>query len=263
MTTRRVAVITGAGSGIGAATVLEFVKHGEYVLACDVNPIPASQFAKCGDFVETMVVNAASEADTRRAIEHAVKKWGTLTCVFANAGISGPPSFFADVEEDEINQLMRVNVNGVFFAWKHGAIAMQKLRVNNATLLATASVAGIRSGAGSAAYSASKAAVISLTQTFCNQLNGTGIRVNCICPGLIETGMVKFVFDQADAKGTRAKIGQINPMKRYGEAREIATVAYFLSSEGASYVNGQALAVDGGLSSSHPVAVAKPGRVSL
>jgi NAD(P)-dependent dehydrogenase (short-subunit alcohol dehydrogenase family) len=102
-------------------------------------------------------------------------------------------------------------------------------------------------------YSASKAGVISLVQTAANQLSGTGVRINAICPGLIETGMTRPIFEEARARGSENKIGQLNPLRRAGGPEEIAQVALFLASDAASYVNGQAIAVDGGLSSSHPI----------
>lgn len=125
------------------------------------------------------------------------------------------------------------------------------------SLIATASVAGLRSNAGSTDYSASKAGVISLVQTACYQLTGTGIRCNAICPGLIETGMTKPIYEDARKRGTAAKIGQLNPMQRGAVADEVARVVLFLGSDEASYVNGQAWAVDGGLSAGHPVVKGK------
>ena len=122
------------------------------------------------------------------------------------------------------------------------------------SIICTASVAGIRSGAGPIPYSASKAGVINLVQTTAQVLTGTGIRVNAICPGLIETGMTKPIFERAREKGTEAKIGQLNPLQRGGVPEEIAGAALFLASDDSSYVDGQAIVVDGGLSSSHPVA---------
>lgn len=127
----------------------------------------------------------------------------------------------------------------------------------NGSIIGTASVAGIRSNAGSTPYSASKAAVVSLAQTISYQLAGSGVRINAICPGLIETGMTAPVYDAARARGTEKKIGQLNPTRRGGHADEIARVALFLGSDEASYVNGQAWAVDGGLSSGHPYVVGK------
>ena len=109
----------------------------------------------------------------------------------------------------------------------------------------TASVAGIRSGAGGGPYSASKAGVINLPTTAANYLTGTGVRVNAICPGIIETGMTKPIIDYAEQRGTKDRIGQLNPLKRYGHPEEIAAMALFLASDDASYVYGQHIAVDG------------------
>ena len=151
----------------------------------------------------------------------------------------------------------------VFLAAKYAAPAMQKTSPEKPTpsgsIIATASVAGLRSNAGSAPYSASKAAVVSLAQTIAYQLAGTGIRMNALCPGLIETGMTAPVFEAARARGTQKKIGQLNPLQRGGHADEIARVALFLGSDESSYVNGQAWAVDGGLSAGHPFV---PGKMA-
>lgn len=127
------------------------------------------------------------------------------------------------------------------------------------SIVATASVAGLRSNAGATDYSASKAAVISIMQTSAYQLAGSGIRCNAICPGIIETGMTSLVYEMARAKGTEKKIGQLNPLMRGGIADEIARVALFLGSDSSSYVNGQAWAVDGGLSAGHPFV---PGKLA-
>ena len=131
--------------------------------------------------------------------------------------------------------------------------------VPGGSIIATASVAGIRSNAGATDYSASKAAVISLMQTMSYQLAGTNIRCNAICPGIIETGMTSPMYEAARARGTEKKIGQLNPLRRGGVAEEVARVALFLGSDEASYVNGQAWAVDGGLSAGHPFV---PGKLS-
>jgi len=126
-------------------------------------------------------------------------------------------------------------------------------------IVCTASVAGIRANAGPTPYSASKAGVISLVQTTANELYGTGVRVNAVCPGLIETGMTKPIFDGARARGNEGKIGQLNPMQRYGQPEEIAAMALFLASDEASYVNGQAFPVDGGLTSTLPFVPRRQG----
>ena len=125
------------------------------------------------------------------------------------------------------------------------------------SIIGTASSAGLRSNAGATDYSASKAAVISIMQTSCYQLACTGIRCNALCPGLIETGMTSAVYEAARARGSERRIGQLNPLIRGGVADEIARVALFLGSDEASYVNGQAWAVCGGLTAGHPYVVGK------
>jgi NAD(P)-dependent dehydrogenase (short-subunit alcohol dehydrogenase family) len=147
-------------------------------------------------------------------------------------------------------EVLRVNLIGPFLAVKHASVPM--IAQGHGSIVCTASVAGLRANAGGHPYSASKAGVISLVQTTANSLTGTGVRINAICPGLIETGMTRPTFDYARSRGTSDRIGQLNPMLRHGVPSEIAHMALFLASDDASYVNGQAIAVDGGLSSTHP-----------
>ena len=154
-------------------------------------------------------------------------------------------------------EVLRVNLIGAFLAVKYAIPHMVK-RQSGAIVL-TASVAGLKAGASGHPYAASKAGVISLVQTTAYSLSGTGVRINAVCPGLIETGMTKPIFDRAKERGTADKIGQLNPLQRGGVPEEIAGAALFLASDDSSYVNGQAIVVDGGLSSSHPVAGARRG----
>jgi NAD(P)-dependent dehydrogenase (short-subunit alcohol dehydrogenase family) len=198
-----------------------------------------------------LVADASSEADVARAVDLAVSKFGALDVCFANAGISGGTKPFFELDAEDWTKVLQVNLIGAFLAVKHAARVMRP--AGKGSIICTASVAGIRSGAGGGPYSASKAGVISLVQTGANFLMGTGVRINAICPGLIETGMTKPLFDYAKARGTEDRIGQLNPLKRPGRPEEIAGAALFLASDESSYVNGQAIAVDGGLSSSHPV----------
>ena len=147
-------------------------------------------------------------------------------------------------------EVLQVNLVGTFLCIKHAAPRM--IEAGAGSIVCTASVAGLRANAGGPPYAASKAGVISLAQTVATELTGTGVRINAICPGLIETGMTRPIFERARERGTDHKIGQLNPLQRYGEPHEIANMALFLASDEASYVNGQAFAVDGGLSSTHP-----------
>ena len=198
--------------------------------------------------------DAGSEADVKGAIDRAVSEFGGLDVIYANAGISGAGIGyrpFFELSPEDWALILRVNLIGPFLAIKHAAPIMAKQ--GKGSIICTASVAGIRSGAGGPAYSASKAGVISLAQTSANEFYGTGVRINAIAPGLIETGMTKPIFDGARARGNEDKIGQLNPLTRYGVPDEIAHAALFLASDDSSYVNGQTIAVDGGLSTSHPV----------
>lgn len=158
---------------------------------------------------------------------------------------------------------MELTISSVFLATKHAAKAMMITSKDkpypSGSIVATASVAGLRSNAGPTDYSASKSAVISIMQTSCYQLAGTGIRCNAICPGVIETGMTSKMYEMARTRGTERKIGQLNPLQRGAMADEVARVALFLGSDEASYVNGQAWAVDGGLSAGHPFV---PGKLA-
>lgn len=193
-------------------------------------------------------------------MQEALDKYGRLDVFFANAGISSGRVFWEE-DSEGFMKMMKTNTLSVFLAAKYASRAMLKTGAEKkypaGSIIATASVAGLRSNAGPTDYSASKAAVISLMQTCAYQLAGTGIRCNAICPGLIETGMTKITYDAARARGTERKIGQLNPLQRGGQADEIARVVLFLGSEEASYVNGQAWAVDGGLSAGHPFVMGK------
>ncbi|HVZ92762.1 MAG TPA: SDR family NAD(P)-dependent oxidoreductase [Rhizomicrobium sp.] len=251
----RVALVTGAGSGIGRASALLFAEEGARVVAVDrADSVKdtAAEIAKKGGKAIGLVADAASESDVAAAIDRAASEFGALDALYANAGVSGGFKNFLELTPQDWMDVLSVNLIGVYLAIKHAARVMAPKKKGSIVL--TASVAGLRSGAGGAPYSASKAGVISLAQTSANLLAGTGVRVNAICPGIIETGMTKPIFDYAKSRGTEGKIGQLNPLRRYGHPEEIARMALFLASDDSSYVNGQAFAVDGGLSSSHPVA---------
>jgi NAD(P)-dependent dehydrogenase (short-subunit alcohol dehydrogenase family) len=237
----KVAIVTGAASGIGLAAAELFRREGATVVGADITAADG-----------IVQADAGSEADVKRLIDDAVAQHGGLDIVFANAGISGGLSSIFEQTAEDWAEILRVDLIGPFLAIKHAAPALRAR--GGGSIICTASVAGLRSGAGGAAYSAAKAGVINLVTTAAQQLAGSGIRVNAICPGLIETGMTEVIYKTARDKGVGDRIGELNPLRRGGEPIEIAHAALFLASDESSYVNGQALVVDGGLSSSHPTA---------
>jgi len=250
----RVAAITGAASGIGRASALLFAKEGATVVCFDKAPqveATAEAIVAAGGRATGLVGDAGLEKDVEATIGWTVKEFGRLDAVYANAGVSGGYTPMEDLTAEFWAEILRINLIGPFLAIKHASKVMAA--AGKGSIICTASVAGLRSGAGGIPYSASKAGVISLVQTSANVLYGTGVRVNAICPGLIETGMTAPIYARARERGTDERIGQLNPLRRGGEPGEIAAAALFLASDEASYVNGQAIAVDGGLSSSHPV----------
>ncbi len=250
----KTALITGAASGIGRASAVLFAAEGANVVVLDRAPAveeTAEQIRKDGGRVTVFVKDSSEEDNIAAAIDTAVREYGALDVCFANAGISGGIVPLHEQTVDLWTQILKVNLIGTFLAVKHAARIMAPRR--QGSIICTASVAGLRSGAGGSPYSASKAGVISLVQTTAYQLSGTNVRINAICPGLIETGMTQPIFANARARGTEHKIGQLNPLRRPGAPIEIAHMALFLASDDASYVNGQAFPVDGALSSSHPI----------
>lgn len=257
-------IVTGAGSGIGRATALLFAREGGRVVVADKTDAAAETarlIADAGGEAAAIMMDAGLEDDVARTVALAIEKFGGLDIMFANAGISGGMANIFDTDVALITEVLRVNLIGPYLAIKHAAPEIAK-RGGGAIVL-TASVAGIRSGAGSPAYSASKAGVINLAQVSAQQLAGSNVRVNAICPGLTETGMTKPTFDYAREAGKMDRVGRLNPLRRGAQPEELASVAAFLASDDASYVNGQAIAVDGGLSSSHPVTKQEYGRTAV
>ena len=250
----KIAIVTGAGSGIGRASARLFAAEGAKVVLFDKTDAVtavAQDIAATGAGAVAMIGDAGEEGDIEALVARAQSEFGGLHVTFANAGITGGVrGGFFDATPEHWAEVLRVNLIGPFLAVKHAAGAIRDS--GGGAIICTASVAGLRSGAGPAQYSASKAGVINLVQTAAQQLAGTGVRVNAVLPGLTETGMTKPMYDGARAAGKEDRIGQLNPLLRGGEPEEIAAAALFLASDDASYVNGQALAVDGGLSSSHP-----------
>ena len=250
----KVAIVTGAASGIGRASAVLFAREGARVVIVDRNVdglgATADSISKASGSAEVVAADVSKEDEVKGFVARALEKFGALDVVFANAGIIGGPDPLLEQSVELWRHVLDVNLIGPFLAIKHAAPHL--IAKGRGAIVLTASTAGLRANAGGAPYSASKAGVISLAQTAANAFLGTGVRVNAICPGLIETGMTRSVFESARKRGSAGKIGQLNPLQRAGEPEEIAAMALFLASEESSYVNGQAFAVDGGLSSTLP-----------
>ncbi len=261
----KVAIITGAGSGIGRASALLFAAEGARLVLGDKNPSVHETAARVlaeGGAAFAQEMDAGEEADVAALVEAALRTHGQLDIGFANAGISGGIAGIFDLTPQAWAEILRVNLIGPWLMIKHAGKAMVDAGRGGAIVL-TASVAGIRSGAGGPAYSASKAGVINLAMVSAQQLSDTNVRVNALCPGLTETGMTQPIFDIARERNVTDRIGRLNPLRRAAQPEELARVALFLGSDEASYVNGQAIAVDGGLSSSHPVTRQSMGKTAV
>lgn len=246
-------IITGAGSGIGRATSNLAAAYGARIMCVDISPAvheTAEGIKESGGSASSIEADASNEEQVKGYVDACIDEFGSVDGIYANAGISGGGKPMLDLTVEDWQRTLAVNTIGVFLAIKHTVPHFTKQ--GSGAIVCTASVAGIRANAGGVDYSASKAGVISIAQTVAYQLYGTGIRINAICPGLIESGMTKPIFDKARERGTETRIGQVNPTKRFGQPEEIGQMACFLLSDRASYVNGQAVPVDGGLSASHP-----------
>jgi NAD(P)-dependent dehydrogenase (short-subunit alcohol dehydrogenase family) len=250
----KVAIVTGAASGIGHASAVLFAREGARLVIVDRDAEglngTASAILENHGTAKIFAGDVGREADVKAFVQFALATFGSLDIVYANAGILGPTTPILEQTVEQWHDVLQTNLIGPFLAIKHAAPHM--IKKGRGSIILTASTAGLKANAGGAPYSASKAGVISLAQTAANSLLGTGVRVNAICPGLIETGMTRATFEAARERGTADKIGQLNPLQRAGVPEEIAAMALFLASDESSYVNGQAFPVDGGLSSTLP-----------
>ncbi|WVQ67119.1 uncharacterized protein L199_005314 [Kwoniella botswanensis] len=287
----KVGVITGVGpeSGIGTAAAKLFARDGAkhlYLIDYDDTALPNLKKWLERTYPSTKITilkaDAASPSTISNLISQVIKENGHLDFFFANAGVSQirPRNTTQDVnkaigdlqslarpvskiDEKEFDEVMRINALGVFIAIKYASEAMKIVspekgkKVPGGSILLTASIAGLKANAGPIPYSASKAAVVSMAQTAAYDLAGYNIRVNALCPGLIETDMTRGMFTLAEAAGKSDKMGVLNPAHRQGLGSEVAQVALFLASDDSSYVNGQAIPIDGGLTAGVPYAKMK------
>ncbi len=253
-------IITGAGSGIGRASAQRMAAEGAQVLVVgrrEANTHETVQIIRAaGGQAAALVTDATLEVNVQNMVQHCVATFGGLEVFFANIAVTGSNTPLLAQSLDEWNEVWNANVISCFLAVKHAGARM--VAAGRGSIILTSSAASLRANAGAISYSASKAAVNSLAQTAANAFAGTGVRVNAILPGLVETQMTRKLFEQARERGVQARIGHMTPLRRAGQPHEIAAMAAFLASDDASFVTGQLYAVDGGVSSSHP-----HGRIAL
>jgi dihydroanticapsin dehydrogenase len=243
------AIITGAATGIGAVTAQTFAREGAAVVVADVNEEAGEQtVAEIRDqggeahFVRTDVTQ---ESDVAALITRGAEALDGLDVLFNNAGAqrSGPVT---DFEQAQWDLLMAVNPRSCFFGIKH-AVPIMRDR-GGGSIINMSSLAGVKGGAGLTAYAASKGAIVAYTKAIAAELAPDGIRVNCVCPGWIDTPFNQPAIDFMGGREEQERIvKQIVPMGRQGTPEEIAPIVVYLASDGSSYMTGQALVVDGGV----------------
>ncbi len=255
----RRAVVTGGGSGIGRASALRLAREGASVLVVgrSANTEETVEAIKAkGGVALGMVTDASVEDNVAEVVRRCVRELGGLDVFFANIGVTGTNTPLFEQSVDEWMDVYRLNTVSAFLAIKHAGPHMTAQGYGS--IILTSSAASLRANAGAISYSASKAALNSLAQTAANALAGTGVRVNAVLPGLVETQLTRKVFEDARARGVEGRLGHVTPLKRPGRAEEIAAAVAFLASDDSSYVDGQLISVDGGVSSTHPY-----GRIAL
>jgi NAD(P)-dependent dehydrogenase (short-subunit alcohol dehydrogenase family) len=244
----KVAVITGAASGMGRATAIRFAKEGAAVVVADLNSqggeATISEIAATGGRAVFQRTDVGVENDIKSLIDRAVKEYGRLDITYNNAGIGGATGRLTDIKAEDWDKTFVILTRAVFLGIKHSIEPMRK--AGGGSIISTASVAGLKGAAGLHAYSAAKAAVVNLTESAAIELGHDRIRVNCICPGGIVTPLV-YRGMRGGEEEARRNMARMQPIPRAGRPEDIAAMALFLASDDAEWVTGTAMIVDGGM----------------
>lgn len=241
-------LITGGASGIGAASARRFVAEGASVALADLQEIPDTLAAELGDAVaSTHTLDVRDEASVEAAVQGAVASLGQIDVLLNAAGVNGYGSAH-DLDAAEWDRVLDINLKGSFLVAKHVLAGMRERQAGN--IINVASVEGISAISMQLAYNASKGAVILMTKNMALDYGVEGIRVNCLCPGLIDTPMTA-MLQEPELRVLRERMVDLHALKRMGQPEEVANCAVFLASEEASFVTGTALVVDGGWTAGH------------
>ncbi len=238
----KVAVITGAGSGIGRASAELFGREGAKVVCADLSGEQERTAAGIGDAAVAVHADVSVSADVQNAIATAERRFGRLDVLFNNAGIGGPKRPITEQDEEDYDRVLDVNLRSVFLGMKYGIGAM--LRTGGGSVVNTASAAGLVGWKHHSVYSAAKGGVVQMTKSAALDYAKEGVRVNAICPGNTYTGLAGATREAPEPPpGSRMPV---QPMDRWGLPSELAAAALFLASDESSFVTGTALPVDGG-----------------
>jgi NAD(P)-dependent dehydrogenase (short-subunit alcohol dehydrogenase family) len=242
----KVSVVTGAGSGIGRATALAFAREGASVAVADIleqdNQETARMIMDLGGHALAITCDVARNDDVRRALDETVKTFGRLDFAFNNAGIEYAFKPAAEITEEEWDRIIDIDLRGVFLCMKHEIPLM--LKQGGGAIVNTSSGAGVKGFKGGAAYVAAKHGVVGLTKAAALDYAQSNIRINAVCPGIIDTSMMQR-FSGGTPEGRQTVIAQ-EPVGRMGTPDEIAAAVVWLCSDAASFVVGSAMVVDGG-----------------
>lgn len=248
----KVAMITGGASGIGRRTVERFVEEGGRVVVADIQDTAGLRLCEdLGEATRFVHCDVTREADIAAAVALAADSWGRLDLMFNNAGRGGDPNPIAAMPMEGWDATMALLVRSVMLGIKHAASVMQGQ--GSGSIVSTASVAGLLPGSTAPAYAVAKAAVIHLTKCAALELAASGIRVNCICPGLIatpifaRTAQLPTQLDPQAVESVRAVLSDCQPLQRGGRTDDIAEGVLYLADDRAGFVTGTALTIDGGL----------------
>ncbi|HIL01101.1 MAG TPA: glucose 1-dehydrogenase [Myxococcales bacterium] len=241
----KVALVTGAGSGIGRKSAELLAQEGARVLVCDLDEQSGQQTLRrirdAGGEADFWRVDVAQESEVETMVAHCVEHFGRLDCAVNNAGISGPSGGLETIELPDWNRVLAVNLTGVFLCMKHEILRMREQKAGS--IVNMSSGAGLIATPGLAPYSASKHGVLGITRAAAVENARQGIRINAVCPGSIDTPMLRAAMDTDSAveKMIRASM----PIGRLGEAEEVAEAVVWLCSDRASLVTGHSMGVDG------------------